>query len=194
MESNYRKNSSFLNGSFLYFQDNNVIMQFIPIILALFYGFYNREFVKLSHTVLGKLFAVVAILYYTKLNPMYGTFACVIAIMYYQMSDISMEGFAASIDKHMLDKCKNGVLTHKGNAVNPEMTSHVYPEIKFANDKPCNPCDNTCEFNIIESKLQNDEDMKNPKNSRDFMSIVHNAIMGDEFAKDFKPYKAPIIG
>jgi hypothetical protein len=36
--------------------------------------------------------------------------------------------------------------------------------------------------------------LKEPKNSRDFFSVVHNAIMGNEFATDFKPHQASIIG
>ena len=86
--------NSFLNKGVLYFQDNNLVMQFIPILLLLFHGFYGAEFVTLSHTVLGKLFAVVLILYYSKLNYLYGTFACVIAILYYKMTDTALEGFS----------------------------------------------------------------------------------------------------
>ena len=176
--------TSILKRGFIYFQDNNVVMQFIPILLLLFHGFYKAEFATLSHTVLGKLFAVTIILYYTKLNFLYGTFACVIIIMYYQMMDISVEGFAQD-----LDKCVNGVLMNKGVRVKTEMISHVLPEIKFT-DSPCNPCDKTCKFDILETGRE----MSEPKNSRDFFSVVHNAIMGDEFATKFEPYKAPIIG
>lgn len=178
MESNQKINSSFLNRSFLYFQDNNVVMQFIPIILTLFYGFYNREFTALSRTVLGKLFVVIAILYYSKLNLMYGTFACVLAIFYYQLNDFDSEGFKS--------RCVDGVLMHKGMPVNPEMASHVYPDIKFANDKPFNPC--------IFSKMDSEEDLKNPKNSRDFMSIVHDMFISRDDASEFKPFAASIIG
>lgn len=173
-----------LKRGFIYFQDNNVVMQFIPILLLLFHGFYSREFVTLSHTVLGKLFAVTLILYYTKLNYLYGTFACIVVIMYYQFTDMTTEGFA-----QQLDKCVNGVLMNKGVPVKTEMISHVLPEIKFK-DAPCNPCDNTCKFDILETGRE----MAEPKNSRDFFSVVHNAIMGDEFATKFEPYKAPIIG
>lgn len=176
--------TSILNRGFILFQDNNVVMQFIPILLLLFHGFYSREFTTLSHTVLGKLFAVTLILYYTKLNYLYGTLACVIIIMYYQMMDLSQEGFVQD-----LDKCVNGVLMNKGVPVKTEMISHVLPEIKFK-DAPCNPCDKTCKFDILETGRE----MAEPKNSRDFFSVVHNAIMGDEFATKFEPYKAPIIG
>ena len=121
----------------------------------------------------------------SKLNYLYGTFACVMAILYYKMTDTALEGFS-----QIKDKCKNGVLMSKGMPVKTEMISHVYPEIKFAGDAPCNPCDKTCQFTILDAKRE----MEEPKNSRDFFSVVHNAIMGDEFATKFEPYKAPIIG
>jgi hypothetical protein len=194
MEPIQKNINSFLNKGVLYFQDNNLVMQFIPILLLLFHGFYSAEFVTLSHTVLGKLFAVILILYYSKLNYLYGTFACVITILYYKMTDVSLEGFAqetqAMAHEIAKDKCKNGVLMSKGMPVKTEMISHVYPEIKFASDAPCNPCDKTCHISIMDTRRE----MEEPKNSRDFFSVVHNAIMGDEFATKFVPYKAPIIG
>ncbi len=193
MEPIQKNINSFLNKGVLYFQDNNLVMQFIPILLLLFHGFYGAEFVALSHTVLGKLFAVILILYYSKLNYLYGTFACVMIILYYKMTDVSLEGFAHEMKKAhevTLDKCKNGVLMSKGIPVKTEMIQHVYPEIKFAGDVPCNPCDKTCPITIMETRRE----MEEPKNSRDFFSVVHNAIMGNEFATKFVPYKAPIIG
>ena len=189
MEPIQKNINSFLNKGVLYFQDNNLVMQFIPILLLLFHGFYGAEFVALSHTVLGKLFAVVLILYYSKLNYLYGTFACVMAILYYKMTDAALEGFS-----QIKDKCKNGVLMSKGVPVKNEMIQHIYPEIKFPNDSPCNPCDKTCKFTVFEESLDKRREMEEPKNSRDFFSVVHNAIMGDEFATKFEPYKAPIIG
>jgi len=182
MESNLIKKT--ITRGFIYFQDNNIVMQFIPILLALFHGFDHRTFDSISHSVLGKLFVVVIILFYAKINKLYGTFACVIAVFYYHLNDKSVENFSAEIDKRMLsmqekftkEKCKNGLLMHNGLEVKPEMTSHVYPEIHFANDKPCNPCNKSCYFDILENKMTMENELKNPKNSRDFIDkIVDNA-------------------
>jgi hypothetical protein len=160
-------------------------MQFIPILLALFYGFDHRTFYSMSHSVLGKLFVVVLILFYAKINKIYGTFACVVAVFYYHLNDRTLENFSAEIDKKMLltkeqftkeqftkEKCKSGILTHNGLEVRPEMSSHVYPEINFSNDKPCNPCDKACYFDILESKMTTEDKLKTPKNSRDFIDKI----------------------
>lgn len=48
--------------------------------------------------------------------------------------------------------CDKGHLVNKGQHVRPEMTEHVFPEVKFSNEK-CNVCDPTCNFSIIEKQL-----------------------------------------
>lgn len=174
-----------MNLGLIYFQDDNIAMQFIPIFLALFYGFDHRTFYTMSHSVLGKLFIVVLILFYAKINKIYGTLACVIAIFYYHLNDKTVENFSAEIDNKMLlmqeqftkKTCKNGLLMHNGLEVNPEMTSHVYPEIHFANDKPCNPCDKSCYFDILENKMTTEDELKKPKNSRDFLDKVSDSLL-----------------
>ena len=79
-----------------YFKDNSVIMQFIPIFLILYYSTYRYSFSKLSHSVLGKLFAIIMILYYTRMDFIYGTICCVLVILYYQMTEI--EGFESKAE------------------------------------------------------------------------------------------------
>lgn len=69
------------------FQDNRFVMQFIPIILVLLFSLYARRFIEVGNSVLGKLFAVVIIMFYTKLNILYGIFACVITILFYQLTE-----------------------------------------------------------------------------------------------------------
>lgn len=183
MESNLIKKT--INQGFIYFQDDNIVMQFIPILLALFYGFDHRTFYSMSHSVLGKLFVVVLILFYAKINKIYGTFACVVAVFYYHLNDKTLENFSAEIDTKMLlakeqftkeqftkKTCKSGILMHNGLEVRPEMSSHVYPEINFSNDKPCNPCDKACYFDILESKMTTEDKLKTPKNSRDFIDKI----------------------
>ena len=74
-----------------YFKNNSVVMQFIPIFLILAYLTHQYEFTMLSHSILGKLFAVVLILYYTRMDFVYGTVCCAVVIWYYQQTE--MEGF-----------------------------------------------------------------------------------------------------
>ena len=55
--------------------------------------------------------------------------------------------------------CNDGVLNFKNIAVRNEMINHVFPEVSFKSNH-CNPCDKRCNFSIIESKLNVEEQMK----------------------------------
>jgi len=217
----------FLKETTNYFKNNSVVMQFIPIVLILLYASFRYEFTKLSHSILGKLFAVMLIFYYTRMDFVYGTICCILVIWYYQQTEIegfkegkkddkkkdeviddgtnlpppsvdtspadtsppadtSLEGFETPIiitidqfnvakDEFIKDKCKNGVLMYKDFPVKSEMADHVYSEIKFNGKTKCNPCDRTCDYNIIEAKLATEQKLI-PKTSNDLF---------DAFAKFF---------
>jgi hypothetical protein len=219
-----------------YFKNNSVVMQFIPIVLILAYTSFRYEFTRVSHSILGKLFAVMLIFYYTRMDFVYGTICCILVIWYYQQTEIegfkegkkddkkkdeviddgtnlpppsvdtslvdtssvdtssvdissadtSLEGFETPIvitidqfnvakDEFIKDKCKNGVLMYKDFPVKSEMADHVYSEIKFNGKTKCNPCDRTCDYNIIEAKLATEQKLI-PKTSNDLF---------DAFAKFF---------
>jgi hypothetical protein len=219
---------SMLRDASDYFKNNSVVMQFIPILLILAYATYRHEFTKISHSVLGKLFAVMLILYYTRMDVVYGTVCCIIAIWYYQRTEIeglegvsedisqgldkgiaensdkkedkenteepmedgtnlpaleessNLEGFETfekpivitidqfnvAKDEFIKEKCKNGVLMYKDFPVKSEMADHVYSEIKYNGKNKCNPCDRTCDYNIIEAKLATENKLL-PKTSND---------------------------
>jgi len=188
------------------FKNNSVVMQFIPIMLILGYTTYRHEFVKLSYSILGKLFAVMLIFYYTRIDFIYGTICCILVILYYQQTEIegfgmeetkpkkkkeeevivddgtnlpleegfetfdppiiTIDQFNAVKDEFIKEKCKNGVLMYKDFPVKSEMADHVYSEIKFDGKSKCNPCDRTCNYNIIEAKLETEKKLI-PKTSND---------------------------
>jgi hypothetical protein len=59
-------------------------INFIPIILLYLLVTYTPEFVKFSHTILGKALAVILILFYVKLDLIIGLFVCALVVFYYQ--------------------------------------------------------------------------------------------------------------
>ena len=79
-----------------------IIIKLLPIIIVFLLVVYSREFVELSHTILGKFMAVSIIVFYIKCDILYGLLACLLVIFYYQ-SDfaeqydnvrvINLEGF-----------------------------------------------------------------------------------------------------
>ena len=61
-------------------------------------------------------------------------------------------------DKFRKDNCFNGELKYKGIIVKNDMAEHVFPELKIAHES-CNPCNQGCEFSIIEEKLRTEQMM-----------------------------------
>lgn len=221
-----------------YFKDNSIVMQFIPIALILFYATSRYTFSKISHSILGKLFAVMLILYYTRIDFIYGTICCVAVILYYQRTEIegfaddelnkdkkdkkeivesvedgtnlpplddsegfetfeksepsiiSIDQFNVAKDEFIKEKCKNGVLMYKDFPVKSEMADHVYSEIKYNTKSKCNPCDRTCDYNIIEAKLETDKKIM-AKSSNDLFDAFKKFFGTSEA---FEPNSATTIG
>ena len=82
-----------------------LVVNFVPIILLFLLVTYTPEFVKFSHTILGKAFAVILILFYVKLDFILGLFVCALVIFYYQtdyvesFNNMLNEGFTEEMDE-----------------------------------------------------------------------------------------------
>ena len=61
-----------------------IVAQFIPILLLFLFLTQFTEFVRFSHTTLGKLVAVLIIVFYTFLDKVFGLFTCALVILFYQ--------------------------------------------------------------------------------------------------------------
>jgi len=79
---------------------------------------------------------------------------------------ITIDQFNVAKDEFIKEKCKNGVLMYKDFPVKSEMADHVYSEIKYNGKNKCNPCDRTCDYNIIEAKLATEKKLL-PKSSNE---------------------------
>lgn len=62
----------------------NVIAQFIPIVIIFLLLSFSKPFTVFSHSVLGKVFAMLIIVFYTYLDKVLGLFICAIVLLYYQ--------------------------------------------------------------------------------------------------------------
>jgi hypothetical protein len=62
------------------------------------------------------------------------------------------------IDQFKRENCVGGELKYKDMNVKNDMAEHVFSELTF-NNRPCNPCNNTCKYSIIEGKLKTEEKM-----------------------------------
>jgi len=81
------------------------------------------------------------------------------------------------------DNCENGRLVHRGMDVHPEMSDHVFREIKFDNEfHKCNPCDPMCSFSIIEEKIRLEAQLQAPVRSNDVME-TYSKVIQDAFTQ-----------
>ena len=159
-----------------------MISVLIILLLTLLFASSPAQFVPFSHTSLGRLLAVVLIVYFSKMNMMSGIVTCVAVILYYRMEEFEHmlnipEGFLWEMtytpysnevyeelhnklsENFRLDNCSSGNLMFKGAHVNPEMAQHVFPSIKFT-DAPCDPCNARCNFSILQKKLSTETDLR----------------------------------
>jgi hypothetical protein len=60
------------------------VAQFIPIVLLFLLLAHARSLARFSHTILGKVAAVLIILFYTYVDVLAGVLACAIVLLYYQ--------------------------------------------------------------------------------------------------------------
>jgi hypothetical protein len=215
----------------------NTLSQLIPIILTFLFLRYTNISVTVSHTVLGKLFAIALIVFYARIDVILGLFVCLLVIYYYQtdyvegMKEDGADSEDPTIpvgganddeddpesDKNLVDEaeaelakkekfededtesfanyetsyqtepsifgedqhrqpekqqfvqhhCEHRTLKYKDQSVRPDIAEHIFTEISFE-DTPCNICEKGCNFNINHNRLQQEEEMRLPKDSNLF--------------------------
>jgi len=64
--------------------DSKILADLLPIILIFLFAVYASEMQSFSHTTLGKLCIISVIVYYTRVDAVYGLFACVAFLLYYE--------------------------------------------------------------------------------------------------------------
>jgi hypothetical protein len=185
---------------------NKIIKNFIPIVILFLFIFHSNEFIKYSDTVLGKLLAVLIIIYYTTIDTLIGLFVCVIIILFYQTihckgldnienyKNVKKENMETLFRTQFENEyCENGNLMYKGTKIKKDIIPHIFPEIKFVNEL-CNPCDVNCEYNVIEEDLINKHrEMITPQNSKDWLWTAFNSVIGNgtgENIKETNPMKS----
>lgn len=96
----------------------NTIAQFIPIVVIYALLSQYKGCILFSHTIMGKILAIMIILFYTLIDKTIGLFACALIILFYQMdcneSVLNKEAF------HDLDGKTIETLIHDKELPTPE--------------------------------------------------------------------------
>ena len=65
-------------------KNTNIIIQFIPIVIIFTLLKFSKDFVDFSFTILGKLLAILTIIFYSCFDIIVGLCVCGLVILYYQ--------------------------------------------------------------------------------------------------------------
>jgi len=144
------------------------------MLVILWFACEPENFTFFSSTSLGKLFAVLTIIYFTHLNYLHGLLVCLVVILFYQSNHIhllrALEGFASGYamtdypklydipveptkegasakEAFKKEHCEDNQLMYKNYRVRPESASSVFPELTFR-DRPCNVCTSDCPASV----------------------------------------------
>jgi hypothetical protein len=101
------------------------MFDFIPVLILFLIVCYPVEFAYLSETSLGKLFFVMLIIYYARMDPIYGVFVCGLILLYYQLGPIQ-HILAVERNRLILESMATGIQDQKEEDV--EYTEYIEDE------------------------------------------------------------------
>lgn len=89
------------------------------------------------------------------------------------------------------EKCNmENVVAYKDLVVKHPMVTFVYPELRYHENAPCNPCDSTCHFSIADRKQIAEEELKSNESRHVLQAIVFSSgdpvVIGSEKASKFQ--------
>lgn len=190
----------------------NTIAQVLPIVIFYLFFAFPDDFLYTSIHPLGRLVAILFILFYSSINTYYGILACAFVIVYYKMDfvektslfdsymligDTYYEPFETEqkvqkkIQEFREENCKNNKLTFKEKQVKNENARHIFPELEFLEEQ-CNPCDKYCGITIKE-KIQNEEGLVYPKTDDNWIFQIWNTWFSENKTIPY-PIQSPCEG
>ena len=134
---------------------------------------------------LGKIMFLVVIIIATCYHSLFGI---LLVLLYIIFNSNTIETFESkkdqksskdSISSFKEKHCKNGELTKDGETYKtPDSIKKAFPNLKFTNEH-CNPCDDSCEFEIIssDSMLNNEQNLR-PTNSNEV--VIDRKSVGEK--------------
>lgn len=176
------------------------IAKILPLVIFYLFFSFPDDFLYMSINPLGRLIAILILLFYSYLNTFYGIIVCFLIILYYNLhfvektslfdsymlvGDYYQEPFDVQekIEEFRKEHCENNVLKFKDKKVKNENACHIFPELEFLNE-PCNPCDKNCGVTINEI-LNNEENLSYPKTDDNWVYHIWNTWFSNEKTKPY---------
>jgi hypothetical protein len=158
---------------------------------------YENNLAYIANSPLGKIIAILLIVYYTSVKFTYGLLACSLIVLYYQYDYVKQNGMNTSfkINENFttIQSFEKASQANSSEVSSPENLSVSQFKSQYCKNgtlvnkgstvnlemlehihpdihfknEKCNPCADTCDFSIIEEQLNAEENLK-PKTSDDF--------------------------
>jgi hypothetical protein len=107
----------------------DVIAKIIPILIVFFLTVYSNQTIEFSQTILGRFISIGLIVFYINYNLLYGIFACLLVIFYYQCDCVDSLNDVNIVDLEGFTEDKND----KKNAAEPPENfanyNETYPDL-----------------------------------------------------------------
>jgi len=119
-------------------KSTNLLINFLPMIIFYLVATYSSEMAKWSHTIIGKIIAIVIILVYVFTDIISGLLACAIVVFYYQSDYV--EEFSPFL-KELIEMKDKEIIQTQNDQSNLLSFNDAYPlesTIKIVNDKNVN--------------------------------------------------------
>ena len=119
----------------------NILIQFIPIIIIVLFFVYTKSAITFSNTILGRFIAVILIAFYTLFDAVLGLLICVLIIFYYQsdyvegmlnLSEDHSDKMEMIIQKKYIDEI-NGIIEEEDEIIVIDNIPNVDTLQKFQN-------------------------------------------------------------
>jgi len=165
-----------------------LLLNFIPIILLYLLVSYTPEFVKFSHTILGKAFAIIIIIFYVKIDIYIGSLVCALVILYYQTDYV--ESFNNMLNVEEQDKEEEERIKDKQNKEEDKGAMDDVPMSYegFENLNDAYPEQKLDDLDIFENKNKNKETVNFRKKHCEKGHLMHKGqIVKSEMASHVFP-------
>ena len=150
-----------------------IIAEILPLVLFYLFFTHSNEMIQFSGSYLGKLVAILIILFYSNIHWIYGLFICLFVILYYQTDTV--EGMINPLHYHnVIDLNSNN---NNNNKNNNDIVKNEFNEFKDMHFSK--------QFSIIETKLTTQEELTYPKSNDDWVNNVWQTWFSDNHTKPY---------
>ena len=131
----------------------SVVSQFIPIILIVLLLSCSKTFVNFSYSILGKVVALLIIMFYTHLDKYVGLVICLLIIIYYQSDYVENMLNTDDIMNNLFENFESAKIS------NPKAreTEHTVEEIQGGDNKTSQLQENMSSLTDVYPTKENDD-------------------------------------